>query len=138
MIAQLVKINGYRIGFDLINHRLETTERKIDQITEALKELYWDKSQGKIEANIFEQIKEKFIREKGLQEKQLHDLHQERDAAQFAENRERQWHEVLESYCQVKELTRDLAALLINRIEIGESGAGPRQIVIHYNFGSTV
>lgn len=137
-LTQLVENDGFAPMFKMANIKVQKVMGRIKEVTEALKALYVDKCQGKIDTFIFNDIKNEFIQEKNKLDKQLVKLREELAAAKGLNNRVIYWSTVLDKWAKSPALTREIINELINRVEIGEKGDGFQEIVIYYNFTNCV
>ena len=135
---QLAENDNFTSNLKVINAKADRIRGRIKEITEALKTLYQDKSQGRLDTFIFNDLKEEFVREKSRLDKELEKLNGELAAAHDQNNRLQYWSNVLDKYLYFSKLSREMVNELIDFVEIGEKDDSPQEIIIHYNFKSCV
>jgi len=133
-LRQLVENDDFTSSIKSLQAKRDTINYRVKDLTTALKTLYMEKSQGKVDAFIFGSLQEEFLKEKCQLDKQLEILNAQLTKANDQNDRLEYWSKVLEKYSNFDELTREMVNELIDFIEIGERGDGPQEVVIHYSF----
>jgi len=111
-------------------------EKKIEQYSKGIKELYFDKVKGIITDDDFVEFSKEFYHEKARCEKLITETHNQLEVLEKQMQNTVNRQSIVEQYINVEELNRDIIESLIDCIYIGKRDKETKNlpIEIHWNF----
>ena len=113
-------------------------EKRLGELARLIQALYEDKVSGEVPPSVYAKLMPRYEAETQEKEARLKEVTAELSAVQEITSEAEDWVARMKQYRDVKELSRELLANLIDKIEIGEShivdGQKQREIRIHYKF----
>ena len=113
-------------------------EKRLGELARLIQALYEDKVSGEVPPSVYAKLMPRYEAETQEKEARLKEVTAELSAGQEITSEAEDWVARMKQYRDVKELSRELLANLIDKIEIGEShivdGQKQREIRIHYKF----
>ena len=112
-----------------------TLSAQLEKRSTALKNLYLDKVSGVLSEGQFVELNQDFLAEKSRLERRLEQIDQELSGQEPPRNQEEVMAKARE-LLELKTLPRELAVMLIEKIEIGEQNqeTGRQEVKIHWKF----
>ena len=116
-------------------HEQKTLSAQLEKRSMALKNLYLDKVSGVLSEGQFVELNQDFLEEKSRLERRLAQIDQELSGQEQPRNQEEVMAKARE-LLELKTLPRELAVMLIEKIEIGEQDqeTGRQEVKIHWKF----
>lgn len=131
-LKENLNLNG---KLDKIKNEFSTTNRKIEQLSLILKNLYIDKAKGIITNEQFVELNNCFLDEKNQLIKRKEELNKNITKLLKGSKSIDKWQDVIKKYKNFKELTHIMVNEFIDYIEIGEKDKNSGQkIIIHWLF----
>lgn len=138
---QMVERKTRRQGEDAVrNGEIEYGEARarIDEIDQIINQLYEDKVAGRLSAERFSRMLAQFETEQDSLRSRCETLRAKITAARTTSDKAKQFIRVVKRFTEMQELTPEIVATLIERVEIGQAqvmdGEKKQEIKIVYNF----
>ena len=128
--------NNYEMQKALVLETIVTYERKIQEYSKAIRDLYMDKARGILSEEDYLDMSKGFSSEKKRMEGNLIQAKQQLEEIEeritLGDNKK----EIIEKYVNIEHLTREMVEVLIDHIDVGRRIPGSRDvpITIYWNF----
>ena len=120
--AEISKRNGQTVNE--VKKELAQTQKRIDEIDMIIKELYEDKVKGNISIEIFRKLSSNYCDEQKALSSKIFELNKKSAELSKAKTAQKGFIEIVQKYIEysyIDELTAEIIADFIDRIEIGET-----------------
>ena len=135
--AELSKINSQTVSE--VKKEIVQTQKRIDEIDVIIKELYEDKVKGNISIEIFRKLSSNYCDEQKALSAKIFELNKKSAELGKAKTAQKGFFDVVQKYSEkgcIDELTVEIIADFIDRIEIGETkkvdGKRQQQVNIYF------
>ncbi len=128
--------NNFQEQKEYMNSELAIYNKKIEEYTKGIRDIYMDKVKGLITDDDFVAMSKDFVKEKERLQKLVQDRQEQiieiEEKIESGDNRR----ELVEQYTKLEHLTREMVVTLIDHINVGKRIPGTRDvpIEIHWNF----
>ena len=140
-VIKAIQVQRSKVSQDTYQMQLtekSALEKRLSELERLVQALYEDKVSGKASPSMYDRLMPKYEAEMQEKETRLKEVTAELSAVQETAANAEDWAVLIKQYRNVTELSRELIANLIQKIEIGEpvivDGQKEREIRIHYKF----
>jgi len=136
-LERQIKFNDdMSFSLEKVKSNMTIYEKKINELTKAVRELYMDKVRGIISENDFVAFSRDFSEEKSRIKKAYGETQEQFATVQEKMKKTMNHREKIEQYINLQELDREIVEKLIDYVSVGKKNPETRQvpIEIHWNF----
>lgn len=127
--------NNYK-KTEKLNNEVAKTERQLKQLSQVIKNLYFDKANGIIDVEEFNELNKDFKKDKESLTRKRYELDVLIDKLSQKSGDSNRLLEIIKEYREFKELTHTMVNEFIEYIEIGEKNriTGEQKVIVHWRF----
>ena len=135
---QAQQLKASKDSYQLQKAEKGVVKKRLAELEKLIQSLYENKVIGEVSPDIYAKLMPKYEAEMKQKEARLAEIETELSTVQEVTTSAEEWVALMKRYRDVSELSRELLANLIEKIEIGEAvvvdGQKQREIRIHYKF----